>query len=643
MTWIDAAPIAAVCVAWLLIPGLLVGYGIGLRGVAAWAVAPIVTIAAVATLAAVAGMLRVPWSAPLAMLGCLIIAAVVAAVTFLIRHRAPARTADPRPVTLAAALGLAPALLLGTVTVIRGFGRPDALSETFDAVFHYNAVRFILDSRDASSLTIGSLGTPGLAGSFYPAAWHDFVSLIVLTTGSTIPAAANIFSAVVGILVWPLACLLLVRQVIGPSPAAMAVTGVLSLAFGAFPWGLLSFGVLWPNLLGMAIAPAGLAVVLSVCGLAKDDAIGRGRAWLLLPVTLVAAGFAHPNVVFSLVALSVVPVGIALARRARRGPRGVAEAVIAALVFAGGWWWAATTPAFAAVRNFYWAPIATPAHAVGQVLVNGTNGYSALWVLSGLVLMGAALCVRYGRCRPLVAGLVISGALYVLTAAHNRPWTRAITGYWYNDSHRLAAMIPIVAVPLAVAAVVFLARSLANRLPRWGSPPGVAAVLVVALLAVTAGLYVPSHVSVLAGHYTQPLSNPDSRLVDARERAFFARVHDAVPADSVVADNPWDGSVLLWALADRRTLFPHLGITTTPDQDYLAAHLIDAAADPRVCAVADRLRVGYLLIGDGTFWPWAPQRKDYPGLADPAGRKGFHLIDADGPIKLYRLTACATG
>lgn len=645
MTWFACVPVAGTSVVWLLLPGLLVTYGFGLRGVAAWSTAPIVTIAELSALAVFAARLGRPWSVPLVVLGCAALAAVTAVVGFALRRRAPARVTDPRSVTVAAVLGLVPAVLLGAVTIARGFGRPDGLSETFDAVFHYNAVAYIVDTRQASSLTIGTLGTPGLPGTFYPAAWHDLTSLVVLSTRASIPVAANMVSAMVAIVAWPLSCLLLVRQLAGRSAAAMAVTGVLAIGFNAFPWGLLSWGVLWPNLLGMSIAPAGLAIVLSACGLAREDAIGRGRAWLLLPVLALAATLAHPNVVFSLVVLAVFPVGTAVLRRALRlrragrTLRGVAEVLATVAVLAAGWWWAATTPALAPVRTFYWPPIATPRHALRQVLVNSTNYHPSLWLLSALVLLGCLPCLRRAELRWLVAGQVLSGGCYVLTAAVNRPATQAITGYWYNDSNRLAAMIPITAVPLAVAAVLLLATVIRRVLPA-GSPTAIAVGLVVVFLAVTGGGYLRSHQAVLAEFYTYPLTHPDVRLVDAAERDFFARTRARIPADAVVADDPWDGSALLWALADRRTLFPHLGIATSAEQNYLAAHLADAATDPAVCPAARALHVGFLLVGNGTFWPTFPPRNAYSGLADPGARPGFQLLDADGPMKLYRLTAC---
>src|SRR5438067_3616665 len=113
MSWSAAVPIGLTSVAWLFVPGLLVTYGAGLRGIAAWATAPIVTIAVTAGLAVVAGKLGVPWSVPLVVLVCAAVALVTTAVAFGVRGRPPARAADPRAVTVAAVLGLVPAALLG--------------------------------------------------------------------------------------------------------------------------------------------------------------------------------------------------------------------------------------------------------------------------------------------------------------------------------------------------------------------------------------------------------------------------------------------------------------------------------------------------------------------------------------------------
>jgi hypothetical protein len=666
MSWLDAVPVALLAAGWLFVPGLLVTYGYGLRSFAAWGLAPVVTVAVVASTAVVAGKLGVSWSVSLVVIVALVVAVVVAALLFLLRRRWPAQPPDPRRVTLAGALGLVPAVLLGAVTFIHGIVHADALSQTYDAVLHYNAVAAILDTHNASSLTIGSLDIPGEPGSFYPAAWHDLTSLLVMTGGFGIPGSVNMISGVIGIVVWPVSCLLLVRQVIGRSAAGLAITGVISVAFTAYPWSLLSFGVLWPNLLGMSLAPAVLALVVSVTGLAKDDAIGRGRAWAMLPVALVATGFAHPNVVFTVIVLSLVPVGIAIGRRvlrlraAGRLPRGLVEAAVAVVVFLAVWYWSATTPALATVRSFYWPPIETPARAVGEVLFMSTTGYSALWLLGLLVLGGLLLCRRYARLRWLVAGFAVTGLLFVIAAAINTPSTWKFTGYWYNDPYRLAAMLPITAVPIAVSALMYLGRRASEfagargwltggdegnglfRLVRARSFAASTLVITLLLGILTGGFYASKHVTVLGNTYTLPGSQKALEMVDPAEQAFFAAIKTNIPPDEMVANNPWDGSALLWALADRRVLFPHLDMTTTPDQQYLAKHLNKAATDPKVCQAANRLHVGFLLIGDSKFWPWDGRSKLYPGLNDPGpNNPSFQLVASSGRhLKLYQLTAC---
>lgn len=655
MSWLDAVPVALLAAAWLFVPGLLVTYGYGLRSVAAWALAPVVSVAIVGGTAVIAQKAGVRWSVSAVLVVALVLAVVVALVAFLLRRRWPAAPPDPRRVSLAAALGLVPAVVIAAITFMKAIVRPDALSQTYDAVLHYNAVRYILDTGHASSLTMSSLGDPGLPGRFYPAAWHDLVSLVVLSGGFGIPVSVNMVSAVIGLVVWPAACLLLVRQIIGRSATGMAITGVVSVGFTAFPWDLLGFGVLWPNLLGMAMVPAVLALVISITGQANEDAVGKGRAWLMLPLALIGAGLSHPNAVFTVLALSLFPIGIALFQRARRlrgeGQvwRGVGECALAVVVFFGVWIWADKTPLFASVRNFHWKPFDTPAQGVGEVLFHSMNRYNALWVLALVTLGGILLCRRFAPLRWVVGGFVLSGFLYVVAASLNRPDTAKFTGFWYNDPHRLSAMVPITAVPLAVVALMFVGQRGAELLRRPQFPAllrrrafAASTLIVIVLLGLlTQGFYVGKHATVIQILYVRPANQPSLDVVDRQEQAFFARVKQIVPPETVVANNPWDGSALLWALADRRVLFPHMGISVTEDQRYLAANFNSASVDPTVCQIAERLHVGYLLVGDHTFWPWDVRTQQYPGMADPGHTKGFQLVASSGDkLRLYQLTAC---
>lgn len=675
MNWIDAAPVALVTVAWLLVPGLLISYLLGLRGVAAWGLAPITGIALISSSAVLGGLLGIDWSLLFALAVAAAAVAVVGVVAFLLRRKAfLASDPDPRRLTLAAGLGLLPALVLGITTLVQALGAPDMLSQTYDAVFHYNALAYIAESHQASALTLSALGNPQVESFFYPAAWHDIASLTMLSSGADIPLAANAVTVAATVVLWPLSCLLLVRQLFGRNLAALAIAGTLSIGFTAFPWDLLGFGVLWPNLLGMSIAPALLALVITLTRWAREDTIGTGRAWLAMAVGLVAAGFAHPNVLFSLVVLALFPVAARVAATAwrlrgdGRPMQGLALAVGFVAFFSAAWWWAATTPKFASTRDQKWPPFETPANAVGDALLNATHRHEALWLLSIVVVLGIFAARRMPVLWLVVAGHVTTSFLYLLTASINRMDTQKFTGYWYNDAHRLAAMLPITGVPLAVAGIVFLAgkivagvsaRSEARsetetlseepsgaepRLRRLAGVPGlksagtVAIALTLVLVVATGGLYPDDRVRRVIISYDPP--RPGSVLVTKDMREFFDRIAKEIPADSVVAGNPFEGSSLLWALENRKVLFPHFRNTTSEQQDLIAMHLDDLTREPEVCEAVDELNVDYLLIGGAEFRKSDTKWKYYAGLSDPYGLPGFELVDESGPSKLYKITGC---
>jgi hypothetical protein len=650
MSWIEVTPVALVAIGWLFLPGLPVTFLLGLRGIPAFALAPVMGIAVIASTAVVAGMAGVDWSILTALVGVVIAAAIAGLLAFLLRRNGLLATRpDAGRLTLITLIGLLPAVAIATLAVMQAVGPPDTLSQVYDTPYHYNALAYIRDTHDASSLTLHALGDPESPAQFYPAAWHDIASLVMMSTGASIPVAANVFCAMITIFVWPVSCLLLARQLFGRNPAALAITGLISIAFPAFPWDFFGWGVLWPNLLGMSTAPAIFALVLTVTGWVKDDILGVGRSWLLLAIAVVAAGFAHPNVLFSLIVLSIFPAGAALFLRAKRlradgrGRRGIVECVVFVVVVLGAWLWSATTPALAPVRNWKWNPYETPAAAVGEVLLNATNLRQALWLLSVVVIIGMFTIRKAPVFRWLLAGHVVVGFLYVIAAALARPDTRIFTGYWYNDAHRLAAILPITGVPFAIAGVLFLAEKAqplmerVRKAPVWAKTAPAAAIGLVAVLVVaTGGLYPADREERVAVTFPR---NEDFKLVNDRMRAFYDRIADEIPKDAVVLGNPFDGSVMLWALEDRKVLYSHFLKDESKEQEYLGKHLDEAATNPRVCRAVEHYKAEYVLIGGDN--PKVLEIPPYQGIgAVPEATKGFELIDSAGPTKLYRITAC---
>ncbi|MBW0089542.1 hypothetical protein I4I73_11490 [Pseudonocardia sp. KRD-184] len=653
--WLPALPAALVAVAWCVLPGLLVTLSLGLRGVLAWGVAPATSVATIAVAAVVASVAGVPWSPVVALAPAVALALLLAAARWGLarlrrRHDAPAApppAGDGTAVTLAALAGLTVAALVGAFTVVDGMSLPTALSQTYDAVFHYSAVARIVAEGDASSLTLGTLTSPGAGAAFYPAAWHDLVSLVVLSAGASIPVASNAAAGVVAAVVWPLGCTALVRVVAGPSWAAVAAAPVLATGFIAFPWSLLSFGVLWPNLVGMSLVPAVLAVVVAAVGREAVGALTRTRAVVLLPVLLAGLALGHPSTVFSLAVIAAFPVAWSLVRwlgrmlRAGRWVTAVPVGLVAVVLVTVAVDWLLTSPVFDDVRSFDWAAFETPLGAVRETALGATNSKGPARVVSVVVLVGLIAALWRPGYRWLVPAHLASATLYVLAASSESSLTAAVTAFWYNDSYRLAAMIPVTGVPLAVVGLLAVGAVLARvpGLSRIGAG-GLTALAAVAVLVGTGGMYARTHAAFVDDAY---LAVPAGRseLVDPAERAFYDRVAAIVPPDAVVAQNPWTGSALLWALTGREVLFPHLTGNWTADQDLIGRHLDEVVDDPATCAVVARSDVRYLLVGNADFWPGDARSREYPGLASPDPRSGFELLASDRfGNALYRVPDC---
>lgn len=710
MSWLSAVPAVLFAGFWTLGPGLLVAYSAGLRNLVAWGAAPLLSVALAAVPAVLAGALGVPWGVWVPLVSALLTAAAVLGARELAVRLFPRRDRPVGPWTLArqrwretyvrlrtpqgmfarlpasvdvpttavpqvwpnaaaraltssgrtpwrigagAAAGVAVATVLGWLTVVHGFGPADGLSQTYDAMFHYSAVAQILDTGNASSLHLGTLTSPAASTALYPAAWHDLVSLVALSASAAgVPVATNATALAVAVVVFPMSCLWLVRQVAGPSVGAALATPALAVGFTAFPWALMSFGVLWPNLLGVALLPAALAAAVTVLGLARESRLGRGGAAVLLVAALPALALAHPNTVFSLAALALFPTVWWLAGLTRRRlftrswwlPPVALAGVVAAVATVV--WVMVASPLLAGVRSFDWKAFSEPGQAVLDVAFNATNDRPEAWTVSILVLVGAVFALRRVSTSWLVPAHLLSGFLYVQAAASESAFAAAITGAWYNDSYRLAAMVPVTGVALAVVGTLGLAglvRRAVAGLPALSSTPAsralpgalTAAVLVVAV-AVSGGMDENTHANVLAG----PYQKPGSVLLAPGQREFLERAGAMVPADAVVAANPFTGSALLYALTGREVLFPHMTGAWTPDQKTLAAHLRDVSTDPTVCPAVAATGTGYVIDGPTTFWPWNGASRAYPGLQDISPVPGFELMAQDGVNALYRITAC---
>ncbi len=662
MAWMELAGAVAVVSALLVLPGLPSALAGGLRGV--WLVGAAVPLSAtVLTVAAVVAP-RLGWD-----WGLLPVVAVAAllAVAVGVAHAVLRRWWDLGEVVrrgselvTVAAVALGGAVL--SLRLGRALGDPGNVSQTYDSIFHLNAVRWILDTGDASPVSVSDMNSD--APSFYPAGFHAVAALATRLSGVSLPVGVNATWLALAVVVWPLGVLLLTRALAGASRPVLLAAGAVAAGLPAFPYLLVDYGVLYPLLAGYALLPFALATAVRALGVGaiEPGEVRRLRLpWILLTTAaLPGLTLMHPSTLVSWFVMSAPWVLLAGWRLARTG-RGTVRWVW--LVATVGWVGGVVLSVLLVrpeVGARFWEPIGTMGQAVGEVVTLSVEHGSIALVASALTWVGVVHVLARrgpagegepGELQPrrdlehrlaLVAGPVVVGILYVVVAGMTVGRLRdLVAGPWYNNSPRVAALLPVVVVPLAALGAARCWTWLVQRRAASGVATGrrrvvLGLVLLVALTVALQGRAVQNGLKGVVEAYAQ---TDDPRLLSNDERTLLDRLDETVPEDAVVAGNPWTGTTMAYAIADRKVVFFHILMDVPPDEGLLLAQMRDAVPGGAVCDAVERTQVRFVL----DFGPREVQQLGphvYPGIADLETSDAFELVDQEGEARLFELMAC---
>lgn len=619
---------------------------IGLRGLWAVAAAPVFATTVIGIGTIVAGWLGVAWSIPPALL----IAAVIAAGIVLVRRwtgstgiaRFPRRHAW----WTVGAIAVSSAAL--ALLVFRVIGSADAISQTFDNIFHLNAIRYIVDAGIASPLEIGQFTSPSGGVPFYPAAWHATAALVVQLSGASIPLAVNAVAACTAAVVWPLGAVLLTRALLGSAPSLAVGAAIVAAAVPAFPLLLMDYGVLYPYQLSLALLPVAIAATANLLGIGRRSGqLAAGWWGLVLTGSLPGVALAHPGGFMAWLALTV-PMFAVFAWRRWRAAEKTWQRV---LIIAGALGYAAVGVLLLKLLR---PPLPTRLWPTETGLVDAvwrsftvTLFYpAAAWLVGIAVIIGLVRLVRRRRAEYLVAaGMWAIGALLFVSAVA-LPWGSlrdALTGSWYNNWPRLAAVFAVALLPLAALGIATVADAAGRVLRRRGASSTVRSVVAIAA-SVLAFLAFHLQSSPRAAEWADNMYGQGTRLylLSEDERALLDRVDDLVPEDAVIAGSASTGAGLAYALADRHVLMPHALMDVSDDLQLVNSHLRDAREMPGVCDAIDRLDVDYVLDfgSDGVH---SHDAELFAGVEDLQDSPAVRLIDSQGDARLYQVTACGRG
>jgi hypothetical protein len=507
------------------------------------------------------------------------------------------------------AAGVALGGLLIMWAAYRGITHWQSIPSTWDAVWHANEVRFILDTGQASSTHMGELrNVETHQPLYYPSVFHALTAVFCQLTGAAPTTGYTVSSVAASVWLFPSSAATLAWFLLRPiatqwlTAGAAATSAVMSASFTSVPY--VEFGVAaMPNLAayGVAIPTFALitstlrhrdripAAVLALVGVLSVHLTGGFVVILFLLAWWVFDACWHPvrGRLADLLVLAVVAVPSALIL----APQflGVARQadIIAGHAF----------PSFKTVKQ-----------GVIDALLLHTRHLNDFPIQYGLIVLSAIgmVILLYKRIWwPPVLWVVLTVATIYSGAPFHNVAGAAIeqfSQFFYNDPRRLSAVVTMLVTPwagIAVFAIVLAVVTFAKRVIRLPAPVWVSAtvVLLAAATVFSARHYLYRHLVLFGDKYDSVIINQK----DLDAMAYLATLPGA--RTTLIGNSNVDGTAWMYAVADLHPLWTHYDYPQQTGPGYyrfIFWAYADRDHDPRVSEAVRALNIRYILTSAPT-------------------------------------------
>jgi D-galactosaminyltransferase len=638
----------------LIAPGAIIARITQLTWPVAVAVGPALTYGVVALAIIPLGALGIPWNGWTALIALVAVCLLMTGLQLLLaRYRDT--EAEARAIAGWPALTVAAGVLLGGLLIMwaayRGLTHWQSIPSTWDAVWHANEVRFILDTGQASSTHMGELRNVETHHPlFYPSVFHALTAVFCQLTGAAPTTGYTLSAVAASVWLFPSSAAMLTWFLLGSvtsqwrAAGAAATSAAMSASFTSVPY--VEFGVAaMPNLAayGVAIPTFVLitstlrhrdripAAVLALVGVLSVHLTGGFVVILFLFAWWLFDTRRHPIrgrlADLLILALVAVPTALILAPQFN-GVLHQAD-IIAGHAF----------PSFKTVKQ----------GVIDALLLHTRhlNDFRIQYGLIALAAIGMAIMLYKRIWWPPVLWVVLTVATIYSGAPFHNPlgaFIEEFSQFFYNDPRRLSAVVTMLATPMAgiavfaiVVAVIAAAQRLTTRSSRLPQAVWVSAtvVLLVATTVLTARHYLYRHLVLFGDKY-------DSVIIDQKDldaMAYLATLPGA--RNTLIGDSNVDGTAWMYAVADLHPLWTHYDF---PQQTGPGYHRFifwvyaDVDTDPRVAEAVRALNIRYIL----TSVPTVRGFKVPDGLVSIDESKSWAKIYDNGEARIYEWRGAPT-
>lgn len=665
----------AVAFALMYLPGFLLLRGFTNRSETALCIAPLVSVGLIAVTAIFYGALGIFCTPVSLMLPIGILSLFIFAIARLYSRR---RAKLPR-VERANYSNLPLYFLVGLVATaivfVKNLDGPDSFLQAYDNWMHLGMVRTFLESGNFSS--INSLyalceTSPFIGGvGFYPSAWHAFVALVASLTDAPITLAVNAVNTVIIAFVFTGSIKLLLDELFITNSTVLFVGSIAAVVTVSFPWDFTAFGPLYPNLLSLSLVPIACVIFMRLIdGLLFDKLSRKGEYLLLFLVGCVAIALAQPSGIFTM-AVFLAPFLISRSWTFCKEVLGLSNkksiifSSLTAIGIAGIWLACFVLPPLRNVVQFNWAATTTVTQAIVDVVTFGMTSRPAQLVVAIFFYYGALRLWHLPKTKWVLVPVAFSAVAYILSVSTEGFLKHLLSGFWYTDPHRMAALVGLFSVPVLAYGMASMFASLYTKLfgrEKFACNRNKRAFIAAIgfLTAVFVLIAYPSfelrglfYVDTPFGQLTEEIESQNavdgSKVLTTEEADFSKKALALVPDDAVVINSPNDGSGFLYALQNAKVLYREFALPPIENEkresEIIRHGLNKVATDQSVKDAVDSFNAKYLLVldlgGDGDedseyFWSYWPDQWDGIDAVNDE-TPGFTILLSEGDMRLYRI------
>jgi D-galactosaminyltransferase len=642
--WIGT--LLALCL--LITPGTIVARITQLTWPVAIAVGPALTYGVVALAIIPFGALGIPWNGWTALAALIAVCLVMTGLQLLLaRYRDT--EAEARGIGGWQARTVAAGVLLGALLIMwaayRGITHWQSIPSTWDAVWHANEVRFMLDTGQASSTHMGELrNVETHQALYYPSVFHALIAVFCQLTGAAPTTGYTLSSVAASVWLFPTSAAMLTWHLLRPhttqwrTTGASATAAALSASFTSVPY--VEFGVAaMPNLAayGVAIPTFVLiastlrhrdripAAVLALVGVLSVHLTGGFIVIVFLLAWWLLDAWWHP--VCGRLADVLTLAAVAVPTAAILAPQFIGVLKQADIIAGHAF------PSFKSVKQ----------GVIDALLLHTRhlNDFPTQYGLLVLIYIGMAILLYKKIWWPPVVWLVLTVATIYSGAPFHNPLGAAIEGlstFFYNDPRRLTAVVTMLVTPIAAialfAAVMLLvagAKRVTARFKQLPAPIWTAATAGLLLVAtvLTGRHYLYRHLVLFGDKY-------DSVIIDQRDlmaMAYLAKLPGA--HDTLIGDSNIDGTAWMYAVADLHPLWTHYDFPQQTGPGYYRYIFWTSArkgeSDPKVVEAIKALNIRYILTSTPNVRGFATP----DGLVSLEKSTSWALIYDNGGAKIY--------